>query len=216
MKNFTLLVAAFMALTFFSCNLETISELETSVNATADKKAKKKTVLEEPPADLNDGTHCTVVRLIAGQHHVAGVVTVDNDGENLIITYSTNGDWLIYATHLDITDCSAGSFPTTNAGNPQVGHFQYNDTWAGGVSEVVYTIPLSEVSETYCFAAHAEVIGPAGGETAWGEGTDFGGRSWAMYVESNLSDCPDPNDDGGGDDGGDNGGGGPSGPSGPS
>jgi len=213
MKKFTLLVASLVAVTFLSCNLEPISELETSLNATAGKKAKKKIVVDEPPVDLNDDTYCTVVRLMAGQHYEAGIVTVDNDGENLIITYSTNGDWMIYATHLDITDCSEGSFPMTNAGNPQVGHFAYNDTFEGGVTEVVYTIPLSEVSETYCFAAHAEVFGPTGGETAWGEGKDFGGRSWAMYVEANLSDCPDPDDNGGG---GDDGGGGPSGPSGPS
>ena len=161
MKNFTLLVASLMVLAFFGCNLEPISELETSLNATAGKKGKKKTVADEPSVDLNDGTHCTVVRLMAGQHYQAGIITVDKDGENLIITYSTTGEWLIYATHLDITDCSAGSFPTTNAGNPQIGHFDYNDTFAGGVTEVVYTIPLSEVSDTYCFAAHAEVVGRA-------------------------------------------------------
>jgi glucose/arabinose dehydrogenase len=190
MKNFTLLLGSFLVLTFTSCNVELISDLESSQLA---KKPIKNVDNNDLPTDdainLNDGTHCEVVRLMAGQHYEAGIITVDNDGQNLIITYSTNGDWTINATHLSIIDCSTESFPTTNAGNPQIGQFEYADTFEDGVHVVVYTIPLSEVSENYCFAAHAEVTGPTGGETAWGEGKDFGGESWAMYVEANLSDC---------------------------
>lgn len=179
-----------MVLTFTSCNVELISDLESSQLA---KKPIKNVENDDVPADdvinLNDGTHCEVVRLMAGQHYEAGIVTVDNDGQNLIITYSTNGDWTINATHLSIIDCSTESFPNTNAGNPKIGQFEYADTFENGVHIVVYTIPLDQVSENYCFAAHAEVTGPTGGETAWGEGKDFGGKSWAMYVEANLSDC---------------------------
>ncbi len=190
MKNFTLLLGAFLVLTFTSCNVELISDLESGQLA---KKPIKNLENNDVPSDdyvnLNDGTHCEVVRLMAAQHYEAGFITVDNDGQNLIITYSTNGDWTINATHLSIIDCSTESFPTTNAGNPKIGQFEFNDTFEDGVHVVVYTIPLTEVSENYCFAAHAEVTGPTGGETAWGEGKDFGGKSWAMYIDANLSDC---------------------------
>jgi len=190
MKNFTLLLGSFLVLTFTSCNLEPISDLESSQLA---KKPIKNAENDDVPTgddiNLNDGTHCEVIRLMAGQHYEAGIITVDNDGQNLIITYSTNDDWTINATHLSIIDCNIESFPSTNAGNPKIGQFEYADTFEEGVHIVVYTIPLSEVSENYCFAAHAEVTGPTGGETAWGEGKDFGGKSWAMYVEANLSDC---------------------------
>ena len=50
-------------------------------------------------------------------------------------------------------------------------------------------ISLDALDEYYCFAAHAEVTGPTGGETAWAEGTGFDGNNWAMYVEAELSDC---------------------------
>lgn len=194
MKNFTFLLGLFLVLTFTSCNLEPISELDSSLLTKKPIKNVENNDVQTDGFDyLDDGTHCEVIRLMAGQHYEAGIITVDSDGQNLIITYSTNSDWTINATHFSIIDCSAESFPTTNAGNPKIGQFEYSDTFEEGVHVVVYTIPLTEVSENYCFAAHAEVTGPTGGETAWGEGKDFGGKSWAMYVEANLSDC-----DGGG------------------
>lgn len=190
MRKFTLLLGSFLVLTFSGCNLEPISDLDASESAKKPIKNVENTNLPTNDyVNLNDGSHCEVIRLMAGQYYEAGIITVDNDGQNLIITYSTNGDWTINATHLSIIDCSSESFPTTNAGNPKIGLFQYSDTFEDGVNVVVYSIPLSEVSENYCFAAHAEVSGPTGEETAWGEGKDFGGKSWAMYVEANLSDC---------------------------
>ena len=190
MKNFTLLLGSFLILTFTSCNLEPLNELESSqLSKKPSKNVENNDETVNENTNLNDGSHCEVVRLMAGQHYEAGIITVDNDGQNLIIIYRTNEDWTINATHLSIIDCSTESFPITNAGNPMIGQFEYNDTFEEGVNIVVYTIPLTEVSENYCFAAHAEVTGPTGGETAWGEGKDFGGKSWAMYIEANLSDC---------------------------
>lgn len=189
MKKFTFLIGSLIVLTFSSCNLEPVSEMESDQLSKSLKNPKNNDDQTDNDDDLNDGTHCAVVRLMAGQHYEAGIITVDNDGQNLIITYSTNSDWVINATHLSIIDCNEESFPTTNAGNPKIGHFEYSDTFENGVYEVVYKIPLSEVSATYCFAAHAEVTGPEGGETAWGKGNEFGGKSWAMYVEAELIDC---------------------------
>ncbi len=132
---------------------------------------------------------CMTTNLIAGQHHVAGIVSVDSDGVNLIITYNVSKDWTIDATHLSIGDCNSQDIPTTGSGNPKIGHFEHSTNHSTGVTEVVYYLDLSVLDESYCFAAHAEVSGPDGEETAWAEGTSFEGNSWAMYVEAYLSDC---------------------------
>ena len=91
MKNFTLLLGSFLVLTFTSCNVELISDLESSQLA---KKPIKNVDNNDLPTDdainLNDGTHCEVVRLMAGQHYEAGIITVDNDGQNLITVSYTH------------------------------------------------------------------------------------------------------------------------------
>ena len=127
--------------------------------------------------------------LIAGQHHTAGSVTIDVEGDNLIITYTTNEDWTIGTTHLSIGICDEDWIPMTGSGNPQIGQFEYTEPFSVEPHEVVYIIPISEIGDNYCFAAHAEVEGPTGGETAWAEGTEFSGNSWAMFEEFLLSEC---------------------------
>ena len=188
--------------TLFSCNIENVENNESLINN--ESLAKKKESKDFTVTHTNDNTledseeHCKTVNLIAGQNHIAGTVTVDVEGDNLIITYTTNDDWTLDATHLSITNCEEGSFPSTNSGNPKIGKFEYSSTHDTSVNQVIYTIPLDDVTEEFCFAAHAEVSGETG-ETAWAEGSDFGGNSWAMFVEATLSEC-DTDDDGGGDD----------------
>ena len=202
MKNTTFLIIAFLTITLFSCNVENVENNESlKVPESLEKKKEPKDFIV---TDNDDGTiedsdeHCKTVNLIAGQNHIAGTVIVDVDGDNLIITYTTNDDWTLDATHLSITNCEEGGFPATNSGNPKIGKFEYSSTHDSGTTEVVYTIPLDDVTETFCFAAHAEVSGETG-ETAWAEGADFGGNSWAMFVEASLTEC-DTDDDGGDDD----------------
>nr|WP_321232918.1 hypothetical protein [uncultured Psychroserpens sp.] len=137
---------------------------------------------------------CFTTTLMAGQHHVAGSVTVDVDGDYLIITYVSNGEWIIGTTHLSIGNCDEDWAPLTGSGNPQVGQFEYTEPISVEPYEVVYMISLEGLDDNYCFAAHAEVDGPTGGETAWAEGTEFSANGWAMYVESTLTECEE--DDG--------------------
>lgn len=132
---------------------------------------------------------CMTTNLIAGQNHIAGTVSVDFDGVDLIITYTTNADWSIQATHLSIGNCADQTIPTTGSGNPKIGHFEHSTNHNPDVDVVTYYIDSAALTENYCFAAHAEVNGPTGGETAWAEGTDFNGNNWAMFVEALLSDC---------------------------
>lgn len=174
-----------------SCSNESISE-----NALEERKSRPIPTPETTVdlSNLNDA--CVTVRLIAGQHHVAGDVSVYNDGENLIVVFESNGDWILGTTHLSLGNCDENWVPTTRSGNPRIGQFQYTVPYSISDHEVVYVIPLAGLDTNYCFAAHAEVQGPTGGETAWAEGDEFSGNSWAMFVEALLTDCP-PTDGGG-------------------
>lgn len=115
---------------------------------------------------------------------------MDIEGDNLIITYTSNSDWVIDTTHLHIANCEKDGFSTTGSNNPKIGNFEYSNTHEDAVTEVTYIINLNDVIDEFCFAAHAEVNGLTS-ETAWAEGAGFGGNSWAVYVEADLSDCED-------------------------
>lgn len=192
MKKINLLVFPVLLSILLGCTQQDISK--------DDQLSEKRRDIEISPIDNvsepNPGDHCVYTHLIAGQHYVAGSVTVDLVGENLIITFSTNGDWTLGTTHLSIGNCDEDWAPLNGGGNPQIGQFEYTEPTSYSSNEVVYVIPVAGLNDNYCFAAHAEVDGPSGGETAWAEGAQFSGRSWAMFVESFLSDCPTDGDNG--------------------
>ena len=183
MKKFNLTFFTLLALILSGCTVENIDKATTQ---TLNSEINSQTTV-----DLDNlGEECVTVRLIAGQHHDAGSVTVYNDGENLIIIYSTNDDWTIDLTHLSVGNCDDEDWvPLTGSGNPKIGQFEFTEPYSVSDNEVVYVIPLADLDDYYCFAAHAEVQGPTGGETAWAEGTEFSGNSWAMFVEGLLSNC---------------------------
>lgn len=186
-------MASMFLCVLFGCTQEQLS------NDLSKKKGKVKPD-QTIPVITDMGDHCVYTHLIAGQHHIAGSVTVDVVGDNLVITYTANGDWTLGTTHLSIGNCDEDWAPLTGSGNPQIGHFEYTVPFSWSPNEVIYHVPLAGLNNNYCFAAHAEVQGPTGGETAWAQGPQFAGNGWAMFVESNLSDCP-PTDDGGGTNG---------------
>ena len=137
--------------------------------------------------------YCLTSNLIAGQNYVAGQVSAHVEGDLIIITYTTNEDWVINATHLSIGNCNEQWVPTTGSGNPKVGKFAHSSEHSEGINQVSYTLEVGVIDYEFCFAAHAEVTGPTGNETAWAEGPAFSGNSWAMYVEALLSDCEGEN-----------------------
>jgi hypothetical protein len=190
MKKFTLLTLLCSVTILFNCNVENIQEQLQETSAKKEKLNNENVVITESENTTSQDTdeHCKTVNLIAGQNHIAGTVTIDVEGDKLIVTYTTNSDWILDATHLHITSCEEDGFPTTGSNNPKIGHFEYSSTHSDGVTEVIYEININDVTEEFCFAAHAEVSGPTS-ETAWAEGEDFGGNSWAMYVEANLTEC---------------------------
>ena len=165
---------------------------------------------------------CFSVDLMAGQHMNVGTVSISKTDTDLVLTYSTIPEWTIGTTHVSIGDCNEQWVPTTKKGNPKIGKFGHKEPHSADINKVVYLISLEalpEGSDLYCFAAHAEVNGPNGEETAWagnddgnddddnddGGGVpayrvsknlnsgytvrDFGGRSWATYIEALQSAC---------------------------
>jgi hypothetical protein len=198
MKKVNLLVVLFI-LCILGCTQEPIGEEQ----LTFEKRGKDLTLpnpaesedTSETSSETNSEDHCFYTNLIAGQHYVAGSVTIDIDGDNLIITYTTNDDWSIGITHLQVGNCDEDWVPLTGSGNPKIGRFEYTEPYSSSDTEVVYVISLEEIGDTFCFAAHAEVQGPSGGETAWAEGTQFSGKSWAMFAEVDLSECTSEEDD---------------------
>ncbi|MBR9913414.1 MAG: hypothetical protein GYB32_01095 [Algicola sp.] len=195
MKKIYLPISLMFLCLCFSCTNESLNDdlLESNRKQPKfDASAVTETVIT---TSEDDDEHCVETNLMAGQHHVAGTVTVDIDGDNLVITYSSNGDWTIGTTHLSIGNCDEEWAPLTGSGNPQIGQFEYTEPDSVTPYEVVYIISLAELDDNYCFAAHAEVEGPTGGETAWAEGEQFSGRGWAMYVDALLSECEDQDDD---------------------
>jgi len=205
MKKFTFVLSALIFAVFFGCQNESLDPDPSLVNGADYKVKSSPTVTNTTSYDI-EGEACYTTNLIAGQHYTAGTVSIYTDGENLIIEYATTGDWTIGVTHLSIGDCQDGWVPLTGSGNPKVGHFDYTEPSYQDDHQVVYIISLESLGltegDTYCFAAHAEVNGPQGGQTAWGEGTSFDGHNWGMYVETSFTDCS-------GGDGGDGGDGGP-------
>lgn len=181
------------AILLLGCNLESLEETDSQV-LTEKKSPKNKESFEVTESDgSTDDTsseHCHTVNLIAGQHHEIGTITIDVEGDILTLTYTTDGDWVLNATHLHITNCEENGFPLTGANNPKIGHFEYASEHEDGTTQVTYTVNIGEITGELCFAAHAEVDGPSE-ETAWAEGEDFGGNSWAMYFETDLTECDD-------------------------
>ncbi|TBN00216.1 hypothetical protein EYD45_14855 [Hyunsoonleella flava] len=195
MKRITKLSLLSLGLLFFGCNIEKLEQSQTQSQVLSEKKTPEKNkdfdVSESDNSsstDLED--NCYTTRLIAGQHYDIGTVTIDVEGDILTVTYTTNGDWVLNATHLHVSSCEEDGFPVTGANNPKIGHFDYASEHEESTTQVIYTIDIGEITGELCFAAHAEAGGPSE-ETAWAEGEGFGGNSWAMYFVADLTDCDD-------------------------
>ncbi len=104
----------------------------------------------------------TNIDLVAGQNMVAGYVHVVRSGDNLLITYQTNG-WKITETHLMVV-AHPQDFIVNKAGNPKVGQFPYGNTDLD-TNQVTYTVPIpSGLEDNMVYiGAHAVVEGDCEG-----------------------------------------------------
>ncbi|BAO56380.1 hypothetical protein [Nonlabens marinus] len=132
---------------------------------------------------------CQSTDLIAGQTEVVGTVEVYVDGTVVSIVYTTIPGWNLDETHMSVGNCT-GDIPTTGSGNPKVGHFEYSANHSDGTTVVTYTADSTNLPAETCVAAHAVVSSTAGAnETAWGHGPGFPGRSWATFMQIDMTAC---------------------------
>jgi hypothetical protein len=161
---------------------------------------------------VSEGT----VDLIAGRTEVIGAVEWRVEGNVLRVRYATSGNWMLAATHLVVAG-SLDEVPTTNSGNPKVGHFPFSGEHEPRAAECEYALALDEWGlgdvDEVIIAAHADVVlcsekGDADREEgAWAYGTRFsdsgtdiavgqgntenanpGGGSWAMYFKVRVKE----------------------------
>ena len=140
--------------------------------------------------------------LTAGQTIDVGSVTVENDADNLYVTYTLDYPGACFGTlHLWVGDDLA-NVPKTPKGIPIPGQFPYHFD-ATGETEYTFTIPLTDVGidldaeceNTLYVVPHAEVdldCNPEtnNNETAFGGDTPGGGPRWWFYGVYTTC-CPD-------------------------
>lgn len=150
-------------------------------------------LLPEP----NDLCGYSEVCIVAGQHTDIGTVVVSHDEHYVYIEIILTGGWLLDEVHIALGNTLA-DIPQTNSGNPRIGHFPYGDEGLY-LDRACYMIsreelgwPLHDCNVTKIVAVHASVLTFEEQETAWACGTQFPGRSWATYIEYNLTCCEPP------------------------
>lgn len=167
-----------------ACQTESVSEANTE-NSSNSKATPQTTTSITPCGEIIE------IKLLAGQNIVAGNVRISNDANNLYVTYNTSNGWQINKTHLYVGACNL--IPLTPAGNPKIGLFPYKTTHSPAVTSFTYTIPLANLPDCVCILTHAEVFKNNGGsiqtETAWGQGDQLPGNSWAMKYYYCIQDC---------------------------
>ncbi|MCP4442272.1 MAG: hypothetical protein GY810_25470 [Aureispira sp.] len=135
----------------------------------------------------------SVYQIYGGQTIPVGDLIVNNDDDNVYVTYTTSGCWELSETHLYVGD--PANIPTNNANTPIPGQFTYQASHSGGTTTYTYTVPLANLPACYAVAAHSSVVctSASGGtqqETAWSDGTDFPGTNrWGWYSEYCTQSC---------------------------
>lgn len=148
----------------------------------------------------DDGVPCgedLTVNLIAGQNYNIGTALITLVEGTLCVEITTVDNWVMTETHVAIGP-DLDSIPQTGSGNPKVGHFLFNTDHDPPITTFTYCCdPLDfiwEAGEVY-IAIHASVmlLDESGDvvqeETAWAEGPEFPGRSWATYVTYVVNSC---------------------------
>jgi hypothetical protein len=141
-----------------------------------------------------------------GNGATVGEVAVTFDGSSITVSFTVDEPYRLLEAHAAAAaDCE--DIPQTGGGNPKVGKFEAS--WKSPDLEGADEIPLT-LSNGYtpgseiCIAAHAVVYDTDGGETveeaiensvesAWADGEEFPGKSWATHFPFTLTTtatCP--------------------------
>lgn len=129
---------------------------------------------------------CTTRILYAGQHYEVGTVKVYCiiGTDEYKIVYETIPGCYISEYHLYAGP--EADIPKAGPGNPKIGHFPYAEEGLSAESICVY---VGEQADEFTVAAHAVVncsgdkVPYNGGETAWADGKEFPGGSWATCFD---------------------------------
>lgn len=155
MKKTVYIFMSFLLLTYVGCddNENLVEENNETLESTFFQSLEKNSSYASKSVA---GQFFFVNDLMAGQHEVAGTVTVAFGISNLVVTYTTNSSWALNETHLYVGDKDL--VPLTKKGNPKIGKFPYKAEH-DGANEFTYTIPMSSLNGVNCLtvAAHAVV-----------------------------------------------------------
>lgn len=151
-------------------------------------------------ATVSGDTQCFT--LWAGQNTNAGSVCVTTDAIDLIVTYTTTGQWSIKEAQLWIGN-NTTDLPQTKTGNPIPGQFPCKSgELANNVTTYTFSRPLTNpcinfscpsTDVTYYMAAHAALqkgndAGTYQTETGWSDGTPITSRgNWATISTFTLN-----------------------------
>jgi len=142
--------------------------------------------------------------LTAGQSIDAGSMTIQNDPDNVYVTYNTSGDWKLSEVHLSI-DCNTnGDCTQAKSSDLAPGKFPYKMVFTAGTADLptsyTFTIPRSTLGTCSCFCIypHAVVVRTSGAsiaetQTAWGgyvsqitNGKWYGGTNYCLQECGDL------------------------------
>lgn len=140
-----------------------------------------------------DGVMCGFAQtepLTAGQSIPVGSLVIENDQDNLYVTYNTTDGWTMSELHLSV-DCNVdGDCTVQKSSDIAPGKFPYSASIAdGGATTYTFTIPRASLGDCSCFCIypHAVVTNGSGTETAWGgsverivNGKWYGGTNYCL------------------------------------
>lgn len=137
--------------------------------------------------------------LYAGQHIVAGTVSVEVNGDNLDVTYNTTDGWELVEVHM-WTGRNLSDMPQTRKGNPIPGKFPHSSGDIAGETSFAISVPMETLQfacpsedQVFKMAAHAALrkengMGGYETQTGWSEGTNITDKgSWATYSSYTLT-----------------------------
>jgi MYXO-CTERM domain-containing protein len=149
------------------------------------------------PAPEHDACSYSSRPLIAGQHIDVGDVVVTQDGNQVCVSFEITEDgWYLVETHISVVT-DVADFPRNSNDGPAIGHFPMGTSHSDQETSYEACVTLDDLgcnADAELFiAAHASVEryhdGCVQQETAWGNGVDFGGGSWAMYFSHGPGNC---------------------------
>lgn len=131
--------------------------------------------------------------LYAGEGQVAGTVSIENTGSDLLITIDGESGWTFTNSYVYAGDLE--NMPLTEVGDPMADLFENQVVHNAGTDSYTYTLPLDGLSECFAVAINLEMELIENGEvslteTTWAEGDAFLNQGPSgSYVEYCVEDC---------------------------